>query len=542
MTRMLRLLLTIAALGAWLTACGGGGGDGVGSSGTGFGASLGTISGFGSVIVEGARYDDGGASVTIEQDPTAPAPSAAASLRLGMQVEVRFSGTAARSIAAAAEVVGPFGSSTADGLIVAGQSVRIAGGDAPVPTVLDGFSAVAELTAADWLEVHGQRDAGGTILATRIERLDSGAVAPFTRVSGPVSGDAATGRFQIGGLAVTWNAGTRRVPATAVPAAGTRVTVWAPGAPSAGTLAASVLVARSGVALDDARPANAGGVVTGLDRATLRFRLTDVLIDASTATFAGGTSADLSNGDRVRVAGSAVAGVLKATQVTLLKDAVTSPAVEITAVVADYVSSASFRLRGTPVDASRAGVAFGGGTAANLVNGALVKVEGRVTGGVLMATKVQFVTGADTRTTAFLGVIEAWNPTAGTFTIQGAPMRLAAGATLSSDNGTPVTRADLRNGLMAELEGAFDATGTFVVTALEVRIDASPRIRKVEGRVVLLAPLLQRFVLNGSPVRWTGSTRFDNGSAADLTGGMTVRVEGTVVSDVLVATRITLRP
>lgn len=541
MTRVLRLFLPIAVLAAWLAACGGGGGDGVGSSGTGFGASLGSISGFGSVIVEGTRYDDSAATVTIERDPSAPAAATSGDLRLGMQVEVRYAGTAARSVAAAAEVVGPFGSATADGLIVAGQTVRIAAAGAPLPTVLDGFSAVSELAATDWLEVHGQRDAAGVIQATRVERLDAG-TTQYTRVSGPVTGDATTGSFQIAGLTIGLSPSTRRVPAGAVPAAGSRVTVWSPGGPSRGVLSANVLVVRGAVALDESAPASAGGVVTGLDRTTQRFRLAGVTVDASAATFVGGTAASLSNGDQVRVAGTATAGVLKAAQVTQIKDAASAPEVEITATITDYVSSASFRLRGTPVDASGAGVTFSGGTAANLVDGTLVKVEGRAAGGVLVATKVTFQTKVDSRTTAFLGTIDGWNATTGTFSVQGVPMRLAANAAISASSGATVTRADIRTGMVAELEGAFDATGTFVVAEAKLRVDATPPTQKVDGKVYLLTPALQSFTLNGGRVRWTSTTRFDNGVAGDLVGGMTVRVEGAVVSGVLIATRITLRP
>ncbi|MBA2721750.1 MAG: hypothetical protein H0U56_02385, partial [Methylibium sp.] len=82
--RGVRLAALAGAVG--LAACGGGGGgggDGVGSGGTGSFA-VGPISGFGSVIVNGIRYDDSGADV-FDDDGNAVTAN---DLRLGMVIEV----------------------------------------------------------------------------------------------------------------------------------------------------------------------------------------------------------------------------------------------------------------------------------------------------------------------------------------------------------------------------------------------------------------------------------------------------------------------
>ena len=85
-----RGLLAAALSGLLLiTACGGGGGDGATASDTPPTATAaaftqGTITGFGSVIVNGVRFDDSGCTVT-DDSGTAQALSA---LRLGMRVEI----------------------------------------------------------------------------------------------------------------------------------------------------------------------------------------------------------------------------------------------------------------------------------------------------------------------------------------------------------------------------------------------------------------------------------------------------------------------
>jgi len=59
--------------------------------------------------------------------------------------------------------------------------------------------------------------------------------------------------------------------------------------------------------------------------------------------------------------------------------------------VGNYTSSASFRVRGQPVDASGSDVDFVNGSAADLRNGTKVTVSGsQVMDGVLIATQVIF--------------------------------------------------------------------------------------------------------------------------------------------------------
>ena len=124
------LLVTVSiTLSATLiAACGGGGGGLTADSATAYAA--GPITGFGSIIVNGIRFDDSRASVLDDDDNSHDRSE----LRLGMMVEVsgqgmdRAAGSAhALRIRFGIEIVGPIDSINADAgtLVVLGQTVEI---------------------------------------------------------------------------------------------------------------------------------------------------------------------------------------------------------------------------------------------------------------------------------------------------------------------------------------------------------------------------------------------------------------------------------
>jgi hypothetical protein len=151
-----------------LPACGGGGGGGgtatggVDTGGTGS-FSTGRVSGFGSVIVNGVRFEDNAARITDDDG----AQISAGALRLGMVVSVQGgavtagSGDILPSASASAIVVenqikGPVESKTApDTLVVFGQTVKVNTGDGVRGT------SFASIAVGDILEVSGFADAAG---------------------------------------------------------------------------------------------------------------------------------------------------------------------------------------------------------------------------------------------------------------------------------------------------------------------------------------------------------------------------------------------
>ena len=102
MDSALRALLAAVAAASVLVACG------VGSGGTGASFTSGSITGFGSVIVGGVRYDD--SSARVEDDEGAE--RSATDLRLGMVADIDATGdyggkAVAQSIRFRSELIGP---------------------------------------------------------------------------------------------------------------------------------------------------------------------------------------------------------------------------------------------------------------------------------------------------------------------------------------------------------------------------------------------------------------------------------------------------
>ncbi|WP_119157824.1 DUF5666 domain-containing protein [Caldimonas tepidiphila] len=209
---------TLAAAMAWLlVSCGGG----VGSGGTGDvagGYGRGTVTGFGSVIVDGERYDDSGARIEYDTEEGAPdVPGRGlerSDLAVGQRVELAFESdgdsSRARVFRISPALVGPVTSLSP--LQVAGQTLRL--NDDPDRGPVTRFGARAggetlgtaqQLRLGDRLEVHGvQLSEGGApaLQATRIDRLPA-AHGRWLRLNGVVSGLAADGRsFRLGALTV----------------------------------------------------------------------------------------------------------------------------------------------------------------------------------------------------------------------------------------------------------------------------------------------------------------------------------------------------
>ncbi|WP_232630869.1 DUF5666 domain-containing protein [Methylobacterium sp. Leaf118] len=159
-----------------------GGDRGLGGTGV-----IGTIRRFGSIVVNGLRIAyPRDVRVTIDGRP-----ARAADLRIGHVVRVVARGRAGdlvtRAIAVTSEVVGPVEAVAPGRLTVLGQAVSTEG--------LGDRDAVA---VGERVAVSGLRQGDGTIVASRIERRDTGP----DRVAGPVQ-RGADGVPRIGALAMT---------------------------------------------------------------------------------------------------------------------------------------------------------------------------------------------------------------------------------------------------------------------------------------------------------------------------------------------------
>ena len=203
----------LAASIAMLTACGGSSSTPSGSAGT----TVGVVTGFGSVYVNGVEYETDSASIDIDG-----VSSIETSLGIGDVVVLRGSVNAdgttgnATSISCSDELEGYVLdlSGLVNGvgtIIVMGQSVSIT-----LDTVFDSDTliSISELRVNDIVEVSGFADGIGSILATRIETKDSQDNDLDVELKGLiVSLDETAMTFNIGDLIIDYSESSE-VPAT----------------------------------------------------------------------------------------------------------------------------------------------------------------------------------------------------------------------------------------------------------------------------------------------------------------------------------------
>ena len=390
-----RHLLQLAAAALLLAGCGGGGSAGPSSGGTGAAPSsfaAGTITGFGSIIVNGVRFDDSSATV-LDDDGK---PSSRGSLKLGMSVEVHGGATSddgkgpradAREIRHGAEVLGPVSAvdATARTLVVLGQTVRVTDGTQIDERLTGGFAGIAVGTV---LEIHGTLDvASGVYTATR---LSPSVAAEGFRIRGIVSSlDAVAKTFAIGGATISY-AGI--VPAPVL-ANGDRVKVRLETTQVAGVWIATRLEGGA-PRPDDHAEVELEGRITAFTSATT-FSVNGLPVDASHAVFKeGSSSAALALGVRVEVKGTAVDGVVVATRISVEdEDEHDNPEIELHGAITSIDTAAkTFLLREVTVSYAGAGIEFRGGSAALLAAGAKVEVKGELAadGKTLNAKRISF--------------------------------------------------------------------------------------------------------------------------------------------------------
>ena len=256
-------LLTAALAGVLLIACGGGSqvAGGVGSGGSGL--AEGTVTGFGSVIVDGVRYDDSAASPLVEGADGSPQ---AAVLHLGQRVRLELDAAGkARAIEVLPQLLGPVTAAPGGGwLQAAGQWVRVS-----ADTVLADHAQVDDIALGSELEVHGAWGfdaARGAVLEATLLRLRAGAAQLPVLVGGVVQAvdDRVVTLGAAGGTRVSLPAGAP------VPVTGEVVALWLPRAALAQAQPWPALSQRKAAELPDGATLVLGGAVGARDGKRLR--------------------------------------------------------------------------------------------------------------------------------------------------------------------------------------------------------------------------------------------------------------------------------
>lgn len=432
----------------------GGCGGGVGSGGTGMASGLtqGTVNGFGSVIVDGDRFDD---SEVATYSETSPGQSTQTTTRLGARVEVESELGKVRGLRVDAAVIGAVDALRADGFDVLGQSVRV-NADAsrgPVTQFGNGYSGLAAVRAGDAVEVHAflLRTAGGFALqATRIERR--AALPEFLQVSGLAS-DVGSASFQLGTLRVL-TGGAAVLPAGTALANGQAVSVLAPaGSLVAGQGAAPQLHAaqvRIRVLGAAGNLVATSGLVGLLDPVTGTFDLGGITVDYRRASVRPEPAA-LVAGRYVQVRGLLGAGGTLGAETVRVLDGRSDAEAELKGTVVGFDAATSrFQVRGVDVDASQAKIEDCPG--GRLAEGLFVAVEGRLGATGVIAKSVHCENEPDGAVVERKGTASGVDTAARRFTLT-----LSAGGTLPVSWGDITyfenISADTLAGQRVEVEG-----------------------------------------------------------------------------------------
>lgn len=471
--KLIAMARWLASIGAVLALLASGCGGGVGSGGTGISPGLaeGTVNGFGSVIVDGERFDDSQVA-TFEED--APGNQTRTEALLGERVELELdAGGVLTRLRVDAALLGPVERIDAPaGFTVLGQPVTI-NTDAtrgPVTQFAGGYTGPASLQASDAVEVHGfivHGAAGASLQATRIERRV--ALPAFLKLSGVVSAVDATG-FRLGALRVLTGSATL-LPAGATLADGQAVAVLAPlaslsGPPGAPTQveAAQVRIRRAGSAGEEVR---LSGVVGGFDAATARFDIGTIRVDAAGAQVQpDGTS--LADGLYVQVRGTVQSdGSVNATAVRV-RDGRSDAEAELKGNVQGLdLALLRFSVRGVAVDARQAEIeACANGV---LADGQYVAVEGALGANGVIAKSVHCEDEPDGATVERKGTAGSVDAAASRFSLDsgaGAVLTVRWSELTYFKNVTPATLA----GRQVEVEGRL-VDGALVAQKIQVETE-----------------------------------------------------------------------
>ena len=304
------LLLALAVLFTF-TACGGGGGGsatvasgGIGGTGS---SSTGTITSFGSVYVNGVKFDTTSSSVSI--DGTSGTES---QLKVGMVVKVKGTinsdGTtgSATSIKFSSDVEGPISAKdlVLNTLTVLGQTITVDGA-----TVFEGATGLSDptLVVGNNVEVSGFRNASGFV-ASRIEKKTTSNI----QVKGTISNlNTGATTFTLGTLTVNYGS-VLNLP---VLKNGLLVEVKAS---TAATPLIATKIEIEDTAETEGNEVEVEGYISGFTNTTSDFQVAGQAVRlASNAKFENGAAGDLNNGAKIEAEGILTGGVLIASKVSV---------------------------------------------------------------------------------------------------------------------------------------------------------------------------------------------------------------------------------
>ncbi len=268
--------------------------------------SVGAITRFGSVWVNGVEFKSNTATIKIDDNPHPESD-----LRVGMvaRVDGSISGASATTITVSSAAKGYVESVNGNQMVVMGQTV-----------ISDGATTISNgpIAAGNYVEVHGLVVSDGTISATYIEKKATQASPPFAVKGFVKAHNTTTNAFTVGALNITMGASPTLSDMPAGSWNGLQVevkgTACAGNPPACGTLTASKVEPhgpRGTVAKVEVE-----GFVTSFASISSFTVGNQAVVTTASTVFQGGLATDLVAGTKVEVEGSLSAGVLTATKVS----------------------------------------------------------------------------------------------------------------------------------------------------------------------------------------------------------------------------------
>jgi Domain of unknown function (DUF5666) len=390
-TDRIHMIFPLLAAVLMLVSCSSSGG-GVGGSGI---ISRGSITGVGSIIVNGTYFNTDSATIVVDGEEIGTGNTVVLdNLDIGRVVTVSGSWVDAENTAVADRVTynddvnGPVNHMTILGpetkeLTVMGQSVML--------NSLTFFKAVTFETIAlnDVVEVSGFYDDNGTIWASFLEKTGEFTPGLVYELKGFIASlDTDQETFVINGLLVDYSgADTSGLP-DGLPVAGLLVEAEGIVDLTGVNMFAQRIDLEDELGVVDADEVEVMGFVTGYVSAYEFIVGNQLVVVDGDALFVDGTPQDVAPGIKLEAEGTLEDGVLYAEEIEFWDP----DQMEIEGLVTAFVSIYEFTVDQQVVNTT-AETVYEDGTSKDLEMGVHVEIKGRMVGGVMMADKVSFELG-----------------------------------------------------------------------------------------------------------------------------------------------------
>lgn len=498
--------------------------------------STGVITNFGSVYVNGIRFDTAQAAVSTDDNDNANEDD----LAVGMVVTVRGRATASGDVASATSVdyrvkaEGPVEQiSLSDGTInVLGQLFYV-----DELTIFEG-TTFETIMLNDVVEISATSSEEGSFVATRIE-LEDDQSAEFKARGSITSLDIDASTFSLGNTIVDYSAAV--VDGELANDAEVLVT-------TSQALVDGVLIADTVEVKNDDEDANGqqialDGVITEILSEQQFVVAGQTIAWSETTEFEGGDSEELAVGLRIKAFGSLVDNVLQSRKIRLDKEGVIKVEGPIEAIDLDNEqitvlnTTFSFDSHSKFVDKSEARVRRM--TLAELALGDVVDVKAFQSGDALIVRllKREDMDEQDGEVEISGIVTDFSEPN---ITLQGVSVTtsdLTEFELPDTDVDAATFFAMLAAGDKIEVSGQYQADGSVLATEVELLVDdSSDDDDSREGRVKfegLITEVISatEFIVNGRNITTDSRTQFEDGNASDLSVDVQVEIKGWEASD-----------